>query len=62
MYWKFIDDWSGCRSWTNKTHKTISFSTDSSDYAWGAVKNDAHASGDISEYWSQDEMHWSHHI
>ena len=34
MCWNFIDDWSGCRSWTNKTHKTISFSTDLPDYAW----------------------------
>ena len=58
MHWKFIDDWNGCRSWINETHKTISFSTDSSDYVWGAVENDAHASGDISEYWSQEEIHW----
>ena len=54
-HWKFIDTWSEPFPWLIDRHSVLSFSSDSSDYKWGACFTHDGKDISISDYWSDEE-------
>lgn len=55
IHWRFIDSWSEPFPWLMDRHSTISLSSDSSDYKWGACFTDNGEQLVLSDYWTDDQ-------
>jgi hypothetical protein len=56
QYWEFIDTRIEPFPWLENRHYTLTLSTDSSNYKWGAVIQGKDLNRDISDYWDKDSM------
>ena len=52
-YWAFLDSWNEPFPWIPQRHCTISISTDSSNYKWGAVVKTNHKDITFGDYWTE---------
>lgn len=55
-FWEFLKNWNEPYPWLLERHYTLTISSDSSDYKWGAVYLENGGQITFSDYWSNDQL------